>query len=50
MAGPGGKHFTDPEAADALQGCAGMTVDAQGRLVIIDVGANLVRILPKGSY
>lgn len=50
IAGPGGKFFQNPEAGDALVLPTGITVDDQGRLVIVDAGANLVRILPAGSY
>jgi hypothetical protein len=38
-----------PASGDALVLPTGVTVDAQGRLVIVDAGANLVRILPAGS-
>ena len=50
VAGPGGRFFQDPAAGDALVLPTGVTVDALGRLVIVDAGANLVRILPAGSY
>jgi sugar lactone lactonase YvrE len=50
IAGPGGRHFTDPEGGDALAMPTGLLVMPDGRLVIADAGSNLVRILPAGSY
>jgi sugar lactone lactonase YvrE len=50
IAGPGGKFFKDPKAPDALAMPTSLTIDGQGRLVITDSGANLIRILPAGSY
>jgi hypothetical protein len=50
LAGPGGAFFADPEAGDALVLPTSLVVDAQGRLIISDAGANLVRILPAGSF
>jgi len=50
VCGPDGKWFTDPDAEDALVLPTGVAVAPDGRLVIIDSGANLVRILPAGSF
>ena len=50
VAGPGGKFFKDPAAEDALALPTAIRIDEAGRLVIIDSGANLIRILPAGSY
>jgi hypothetical protein len=50
IAGPGGKFFKDPKAPDALAMPTSLAIDSQGRLVITDSGANLIRILPAGSY
>ncbi|MEB3223573.1 MAG: hypothetical protein VKS61_15985 [Candidatus Sericytochromatia bacterium] len=43
LVGPGGQALTDPTAPDALVLPTAMIVDAQGRLVVADVGANVVR-------
>jgi hypothetical protein len=50
LAGPGGLVFSDPTAPDALSLPTHLTMDAAGRLIITDIGANLVRILPAGSF
>jgi hypothetical protein len=50
IAGPGGKFFPDPTAEDALYVPTSLVVTPDGRLVITDIGSNLVRILPAGSY
>ena len=50
IAGPGGKFFTDPDAEDALVMPTALAISPDGRLVIADPGANLVRILPAGSF
>ncbi|MEB3198345.1 MAG: hypothetical protein VKP62_14190 [Candidatus Sericytochromatia bacterium] len=50
LAGPGGRFFADANAGDALVLPTHLLIDAQGRLVIADVGANLVRVLPAGSF
>jgi hypothetical protein len=50
VAGPGGKFFKDPEGEDALYVPASLVVTTDGRLAIGDLGSNLVRILPAGSY
>ncbi len=50
IAGPGGKFFADSAAGDALIMPTGLAIDPQGRLVIVDGGANLIRFLPAGSY
>jgi hypothetical protein len=50
VAGPGGKVLTDPDADDALYAPTSLAIDGQGRLAIIDVGANQIKILPAGSY
>jgi len=43
VAGPGGRFFTDPTADDALVLPTALTIDGQGRLVIMDAGANTIR-------
>ncbi|MDB5096887.1 MAG: repeat containing protein [Cyanobacteria bacterium RYN_339] len=50
LAGPGGKFFPDPNAEDGLVLPIGIDIAADGRMAILDPGANLVRILPAGSY
>ena len=50
IAGPGGKFFTDPDAEDALVLPTALAIGPDGRLVIADAGANLVRILPAGAF
>ncbi|MEB3198348.1 MAG: hypothetical protein VKP62_14205 [Candidatus Sericytochromatia bacterium] len=50
VAGPGGKFFQDAEGEDALFVPFGITVTPDGRLVFTDIGSNLVRILPAGSF
>lgn len=50
IAGPGGKFFPDPDAEDALVLPTAVAFAPDGRLVIADPGANLVRILPAGSF
>jgi hypothetical protein len=50
IAGPGGRWFTDPDGEDALYVPACLAVMSDGRLAIGDLGSNLVRILPAGSY
>ncbi len=50
IAGPGGKFFTDPDAEDALVMPTAIAFAPDGRLIIADPGANLVRILPAGSF
>ena len=50
IAGPGGRHFADPDADDALVLPAGLALAKDGRLAIADPGANLVRLLPAGSF
>ena len=50
VAGPGSRFFGDPEAGDALVLPTGLAIDPQGRLVIVDAGANLIRFLPAGAY
>jgi sugar lactone lactonase YvrE len=50
IAGPGGKFFTQADGEDALYAPWAITVTPDGRLVFTDIGANLVRILPAGSY
>ena len=48
--GPGGKFFADPTAEDALQLPATISLAPDGRLAVADPAANLIRILPAGSY
>jgi len=50
ICGPEGKWFTDPDAPDALVVPTAIAIAPDGRLVIVDTGANLVRILPAGSF
>jgi sugar lactone lactonase YvrE len=50
VAGPGSKRWADPHAEDSLVMPAGLAISADGRLAILDSGANLIRILPAGSY
>ncbi len=50
IAGPGGQFFADPDAADALVLPTALVMAPDGRLVIVDLGANLVRILPTGTF
>ena len=50
ICGRGGKFFTDPDAEDALILPTGVAVAPDGRLVIVDTGANQIIILPAGSY
>jgi DNA-binding beta-propeller fold protein YncE len=50
ICGPEGKWFTNPDAEDALVVPTSVAIAPDGRLVIVDTGANLVRVLPAGSY
>jgi len=50
VAGPGSKFFPQADGEDALYIPAGIAITPDGRLVFTDIGANLVRILPAGSY
>jgi serine/threonine-protein kinase len=50
VAGPGSRFFADPSAEDALVLPTGLAVLPDGRLAIIDTGANLIRLLPKGTF
>ena len=50
IAGPGTRFFPDPYGDDALELPAGLAIAADGRLAIVDAGANLLRILPAGSF
>ena len=50
VAGPGGRFFTDPGGADALVLPLALAIDPRGRMVIGDVGTNMLRILPAGSF
>jgi sugar lactone lactonase YvrE len=50
IAGPGGRFFPDPNAEDALVLPTGLALAPDGRLAILDIGSNLVRILPAGSF
>ena len=50
VAGPGTRFFPDPKADDGLELPLGIAVAKDGRMAIVDGGANLVRILPAGSY
>ncbi len=50
VAGPGGKFFPDPLADDALVLPTALAMASDGRLAIVDTGANMIRILPAGSF
>ena len=50
IAGPGGRFYTDPDAEDALVLPSGLAFAKDGRLAILDAGANSIRILPAGSF
>jgi sugar lactone lactonase YvrE len=50
IAGPGSKRFPDPAAEDGLALPTGLAVAPDGRLAIVDPGANLIHLLPAGSY
>jgi sugar lactone lactonase YvrE len=50
VAGPRAKYFPDLQAEDGLILPAAICVAPDGRLAIVDTGANLVRILPAGAY
>ncbi|MEB3198347.1 MAG: hypothetical protein VKP62_14200, partial [Candidatus Sericytochromatia bacterium] len=50
VAGPGGRFFPTQEGEEALYIPCGITVTPDGRLVFTDIGSNLVRILPAGSF
>lgn len=46
LVGPGGTFLKDPTAPDALVLPSSLLVDSQGRLVVADAGANVVRFFP----
>ena len=48
--GPGGKLLPDPNASDALGLPTGIAIDPQGRLVVVDVRGNAIRIVPAGGF
>jgi sugar lactone lactonase YvrE len=50
IAGPGTQRFGDPQAADGLVLPLSLAVATDGRLAIVDAAANLVHILPAGSF
>jgi sugar lactone lactonase YvrE len=50
IAGPGGKFFPDPLAPDGLLFPGSLALSKDGRLAIVDAAANLVHILPAGSF
>jgi sugar lactone lactonase YvrE len=50
IAGPGTRFFGDPTADDALVVPIGLVAMPDGRLVIVDTGANQIKILPAGSF
>jgi sugar lactone lactonase YvrE len=50
VAGPGTRFFADPTADDGLVLPAGLAVAPDGRLAVMDTGANLIRIIPAGSF
>ncbi|MEB3328965.1 MAG: hypothetical protein VKQ33_07010 [Candidatus Sericytochromatia bacterium] len=46
IVGPGGRLHTDPSAEDAFGLPVALAVDPQGRLAVVDVRSNSVRIIP----
>ncbi|MEB3222649.1 MAG: hypothetical protein VKS61_11275 [Candidatus Sericytochromatia bacterium] len=46
IVGPGGRIHKDPAAEDALGLAGALAVDPQGRLAVVDVRSNSVRIIP----
>ena len=50
IAGPGGRVAPNPDAEDALVYPTGLAISRDGRLAILDPGANTIRILPAGSF
>lgn len=47
LMGPGGKLYPDPKDPESLGLPTNMAFDAQGRLAIVDIRSNTVRILPR---
>jgi hypothetical protein len=50
VAGPDGKTLTDSSAEDALLAPFGLAIDGQGRMAVIDTGADQIKVLPAGSF
>jgi hypothetical protein len=50
IAGRGSRFFPDDEGDNALLLPWGLAIAPDGRLAISDLGANMIRILPAGSY
>ncbi|MDB5099540.1 MAG: repeat containing protein [Cyanobacteria bacterium RYN_339] len=50
VAGTQGKFNTQPTGEDAMVLPIDLAIGKDGRLAIVDAGANLLRILPAGSY
>ncbi|MDB5095682.1 MAG: repeat containing protein [Cyanobacteria bacterium RYN_339] len=50
IAGRGSKFFPDDDGDNALIVPIGLAIAPDGRMAIADIGANLIRILPAGSY
>ena len=50
VAGPGSRFLSDPTAADALVLPTALAIAPDGRLAIVDTGANMIRILPAGAF
>ena len=50
VAGPFSRYLPNGSASDALVLPNGLAVSADGRLAIVDTGANVVHVLPAGSY
>ncbi|MDB5098321.1 MAG: repeat containing protein [Cyanobacteria bacterium RYN_339] len=50
VAGPDSKYFPDPTSEDGLVMSIGVAIAPDGRLAIADPGANLIRVLPAGTF
>jgi sugar lactone lactonase YvrE len=50
VAGTQGKFYTKPTDEDAMVLPLDLAVGPDGRMAIVDAGANLIRILPAGSF
>jgi hypothetical protein len=50
VAGSQGKFFPDPTAEDGMVLPFKLAVSADGRMAIVDSGANLIRVLPAHSF
>jgi hypothetical protein len=50
LAGAGGRVFTDPDADDSLRLVSSLAFDPQGNLVVVDGGANQIKIIPAETF